>query len=91
MPVWSLAMATVRMSAGGASRGSSGATPPLADDGDPALAQRVVRERRDVAAPRQHHRLAALQHARVGLGDDVEGFHCGMIRAMADLRPTESC
>ncbi len=79
MPVWSLAMAT-RPDVG--RRGEPeilGRGAPLLDDRDPALAQRVERERRDVAAPRQHHRLAALQDAGVGLGDDVEGFHCGII------------
>src|SRR5438045_6742459 len=48
-------------------------------DRNPPLAERVLRERRHVAAARQEHRLAARQHARIALGDDVETFHCGMI------------
>ena len=81
MPVWSLAMAT-RPDIGRRSEPELvWRRAALADDRDPALAQRVERERRDVSAPRQQHRLAALQDAGVGLGDDVEGFHCGIIPA----------
>jgi len=50
---------------------------PLADDGDAAIPERVLRERRDVSARRQLHRFAARQAARLDLGDDVKSFHCG--------------
>ena len=56
---------------------------PLVDDGHAFVLQRIVRERRDVAAARQHHGVAARQHARVGFRDDVEPFHGYDVAAFA--------
>ncbi len=44
-------------------------------DRDPALAQGVFRERRDMPPCGQRHGLAMRERTRVGLGDDVETFH----------------
>ena len=37
--------------------------------------QRIGRERRHVAAPAQRNCFADLEHARIGLGNDLEPFH----------------
>ena len=87
-PVWSLAIATVRISAAGTSAVASADARPSIDDRDPPLSQRVLRQRRDVPALGQHHRLARRQHARVALGDDLKSFHCGMI---SPLWPNPTC
>ena len=70
-----MAIATDRMSAAGASDASASDVRPSRTTVDPALLQRVLRERRDVPADRQLDDLATRQRPGVGFGNDLKALH----------------